>query len=427
MSKFKHLNQDERYIIQNMLDSRATFSAIAKRLGRDRSTISKEVREHLLFKKTGCLGLPFNDCDNRTQCGKFFCTKRCPDCTARCNLCMKYCDEYRPKTCPLLDSKPYVCNGCAKKMRCTLEKRIYSASYAQKEYELTAREVREGVCIPEEEAIKLDAIISPLIKQGQSVHSILKNNAAEIMYSEKTIYNYLDRGIFSARNIDLPRRVKFKERHSSHDHVKIDKRCRIGRSYDDFRKYMEEHAETPIVEIDSVIGTPGGKCLLTVHFVNCGFMLACLRDRDTAASVAAYFDHLDELLGRDTFKKLFPVLLGDNGCEFSDPTAIEKDVEGNERTKVFYCDPSAPYQKGAIENNHEFIRRVIPNGKSFDDYSQEDIDLMMNHINSYKRENLAWHTPYEIFALFYGQATLDKLGSKLIHPNEIILKPSLLK
>ena len=121
------------------------------------------------------------------------------------------------------------------------------------------------------------------------------------------------------------------------------------------------------------------------------------------------------------------MILTDKGSEFSDPLAIEFYEYGVYRTQVFYCNPSAPYQKGAVENNHEFIRRILPKGTSFNDLSQQDISLMMDHINSYKRENLAWHSPYETFEFFYGRDVLDKLGAKLISPNDIVLLPNLLR
>lgn len=91
------------------------------------------------------------------------------------------------------------------------------------------------------------------------------------------------------------------------------------------------------------------------------------------------------------------------------------------------CPP--PYQKGTAENNHEFIRRVLvlPKGASFDSPTQADIDLMMNHINSYTKTNLGNRSPYEMFCFFYGQEILDVLGEKLISPNDIILRPELLK
>lgn len=428
MVKYKHLTQEERFTIKEMLGKREPFSSIARELGRDRTTISKEVRNHITFKKTGGLGQAFNDCANRHNCGKAFCKRACPKCKhSKCNLCMTNCDHYEQEICEKLLKNPYVCNGCKIRHRCTLEKRIYSASYAQQEYMMTVREAHSGLCVSEEEALKLDELISPLILNGQSIHHICSTNRSEVMFSERTIYNYVDRGVFSARNIDLPRKVNFKPRKSAHDNVKIDRMCRIGRTFSDFKEYIKEHPDTAVVEMDSVIGSKGGSCLLTIHFTNSSFMLAFLRKRNTAASVVSVFDQFYDILEPETFQKLFPVILGDNGSEFSDPRSIEIDSDGVIRTKVFYCDPSSPYQKGAIENNHEFIRRVIPKGRTFDDLTQEKIDLMMDHINSYKRENLAWRSPYETFEFFYGRDVLDALGAHLVPAKDIILSPKLLK
>lgn len=428
MAKHKHLTIDERWEIQRMLDEKASFAAIARKLGRDRTTISKEIRSHLIFKKTGCLGQVFIDCAERLHCGKFFCEKGCEKCFySKCNECMKHCKIYRKEVCVKHTSKPYVCNGCSTRPKCTLEKRLYSATYAQKEYEASLKEARTGSCISEEEALALDAFITPLILKGQSIHHIVRNNPDEVMYSERTIYNYVDRGVISAKNIDLPRKVRFKPRRSKHETLKIDKLCRIGRTYQDYLDYVSEHPGCVVVEMDSVIGKVGGKCLLTIHFVKASFMLAYLRDRNTAASVTGIIDYLYKVLGEATFKELFPLILTDNGSEFSDPSAIEFDEDGVWRTSVYYCNPSSPFQKGSVENNHEFIRRVLPKGTSFNELTQDDIDLMMNHINSYKRENLAWRSPYEIFEFFYGRDVLDKLGAELISPNDIVLLPSLLK
>ena len=133
------------------------------------------------------------------------------------------------------------------------------------------------------------------------------------------------------------------------------------------------------------------------------------------------------MLGEELYKKLFPILLADNGTEFSNPEALEKDDKGNLRSRVFYCDPSAPGQKGACENNHEFIRRVIPKGTDIGLYSESQITKMMNHINSYGRPELGDKSPFEMFAFYYGSNVLDLLGVKQISPNEIILKPDLLK
>lgn len=430
MRKNKHLSIDERFTIKSMLDQSASFKAIARSLGRDCTTISKEVRNHLVFKKSGCFGRPFNDCANRFSCPV---SGLCSDPSCRfkkCSLCSRchlYCPDYFKQSCPSLLKPPYVCNGCRDRNRCTLEKHLYSASAAQQEYELVRSESRSGICLSEDEALQLDAFISPLLKKGQSIRHICVSNPSRIMFSEKTIYNYVDAGIFSARNIDLPRKVVYKPRRSPHDSFKVDKSCRTGRTYQDFLDFLSGWPDCPVVQMDSVIGRKGGKVLLTLHFVRSEFMLAFLRDANTAASVFWIIERLYWELRPDRFMQIFPVLLGDNGSEFSDPLSLEMDAENNQRTRVFYCDPSAPYQKGAAENNHEFIRRILPRGSSFDGLDQNDINRMMNHINSYKRANLGNRSPYEIFRFFYGQEILDALGAVPISPNDIILRPELLK
>jgi IS30 family transposase len=246
------------------------------------------------------------------------------------------------------------------------------------------------------------------------------------MYDERTLYNYVDYGLFSAKNIDMPRKVRMSRR-KVRKVYKVDKACRIGRTYTDFTVFMRNHPCLPFVEMDTVEGTKGGKVLLTLHFTIPQFMLAFIRDANTSQSVIDIFNQLYIELGPDVFCSLFKVILTDNGSEFSNPKAIEFDAQGNRRANVFYCDPSASFQKGAAENNHEMIRRIIPKGQSLDGYTQEDIHLMMNHINSYGRTNLGDKTPYEVFASFYGEEILRKMGATLILPDEVTLLPSLLK
>lgn len=430
MTKQKHLDLSERFLIQSMLSTSCSFKTIAKELYRDCTTISKEIRNHMIFKKTGCMGHAFNDCANRRNCSvthlceKSSCTiKRCSNCP-QCHL---YCEDYYKEYCARLQTSPYVCNGCNRRNKCTLEKHIYSAVAANKEYEEIRSESRSGISISENEAIQLDNLFSPLLLKGQSIHHICVTQPSAVMFSEKTIYNYVDAGLFTAKNIDLPRKVRYRARKSRHNSFKVDKACRIGRTYEDYQRFLESHPDCPVVELDSVEGTKGSKVLLSIHFVKSEFMIAFLRDRNTAASVFEVFEKIYWELGPDNFKRIFPLLLADNGSEFSDPISIEMDSENNLRTRVFYCDPSSPYQKGAAENNHEFIRRILPKGTSFDNLTQQKINVMMNHINSYHRLNLGNHSPYEMFRLFYGQDIIDALGASLISPNDITLRPELLK
>lgn len=430
-AKQKHLDLKSRYIIEHSLEASMSFKAIALELDKDCTTISKEVRNHLIFKKSGAFGRPFNDCALRLDCDIFHLCRDCSNQSGRpckfCGRCTSSCISYKKETCRKLDRPPYVCNGCSDRKSCTLEKRFYDALSAQKEYELTRSESRSGFDISEQELKQLDDMLSPLLRKGQSVHHICQNHADSIMHSEKTIYTYIENGLLSARNIDLPRKVRLRPRKAKPVPLKVDKSCRIGRTYQDFLAYMKLHPDTPVVELDSVEGVKGGKVLLTIHFVSSSFMLAFIRNANDSQSVADIFERLYLELRPDIFMELFPVLLADNGSEFSNPTAIELDRQGNRRCRLFYCDPSAPYQKGAAENNHEFIRRIIPKGVDFSPYSQEQVSLVMSHINSYLRKALGNKSPYETFAFQHGTDILEKFGLRLIPADEITLSPELLK
>ena len=427
MGTYTHLSKEEREVIEKMLNQSASLQSIGKTLNRHCYTISKEIRRHLHFVKSGCHGSPFNNCRNRADCGN---TMLCndPHCNDRlcryCIHCHKHCPDFEQEQCVRLDSPPYVCNGCPDRSRCTLEKHLYSAKYAQREYEQTKQEAGSGICLSKEELQQLDEFISPLIRKGQSIQHIVSNNPSAFSVSVKTIYHYIDAGFLSVRNIDLPRRVRY--HYGKKTHVQIDWSYQIGRKYKDYLRFCNENPRFPQVQMDSVIGTKGGKALLTIHFVDSQFMLAYLRDRNTAASVAQIFDDLYQRLKPETFRTLFPALLTDNGMEFSNPLALEQDAMHNARTRVFYCRALAPYQKGAAENNHEFIRRILPKGTSFNHLTQEDIDLMMSHINSYSRAALGNKSPYEIFRQLHGQKVLDLLNIKAIPPNDIVLRPRLL-
>lgn len=433
MNKNKHLTLDERRQIELLLSERLSFKAIGERLGRDCTTISKEVRGHYVFEKSGSYFNSFNDCVHNKKCShKGDVCKICNNtawhnrCSV-CGKCMTSCKDYEKKQCFSYLKPPYVCNGCVERRKCRLEKRFYRGIAAQKKYEVVRSESRSGFNLTESERKRLDSIISPLLKNGQSLHHILVNNADSIPCCEKTAYVYADNGLFSAKNIDMPRKVRFRPRKKKSVSLKVDKACRIGRTYEDFKLYCESNPSVPITELDTVEGLRGGAVLLTIHFVRPKLQLAFLREANDSQSVIDIFDRLYVLLGDENYRKIFSLCLADNGSEFSNPTAIETDYNGGIKTKMFYCNPSSPGQKGSCENNHEFIRRIIPKGVDLSKYSQKQIDLMMDHINSYSRPELGDKTPYEAFCFYYGKEILSRLGVRKIPSNEVILKPSLLK
>lgn len=433
MAKYSHMSSSDRFDIEAGLNDGQKFREIGEAVGKDCTTISKEVRSHLIYKKTGAYGRPFNDCVNRKTCKLSGVCADCPENRQRnrfcstCSKCIDNCTMYAKEVCPRLSKPPYVCNGCKDKRTCTLEKRLYDAAAAQSEYASILVEARQGVALSDDEKARLDAIISPLLRQGQSLHNICLNHKAELMVSERTLYTYMDAGLFSARNIDMPRKVRMRPRRKRPDTIKVDPKCRQGRTLEDYKQYLKEHPDVPVVQLDSVEGIKGGAVLLTITFPSAGLQLAVRRDHNDAQSVNDIFDRLYLELGPETYMVLFPILLADNGSEFSDPKHLEFDANGNQRSHMFYCNSSAPYQKGSCEVHHEMIRRIIPKGIDITPYTQDQISLMMSHINSYKRKTLGNKSPYEVFEFLYGKEVLDKLGLRLIPSDKIILSPELLK
>ena len=257
---------------------------------------------------------------------------------------------------------------------------------------------------------------------------VMANHKDEIMLDEKTVRNYLNAGLFTTGKMDLLNTVKMRPRKNKQE-VKVERACREGRTYRDFLGFMEKHPDTPVVQMDSVMGPAEANepVLLTIHFVEAELMLAFKREANTARSVITIFDDLQRLLGEDGFMKLFQVILCDNGSEFSAPSRIEADVDGALRTKLFYSDPGAPYQRGACENNHSLIRRVIKKGASLRPYSQEDINLLMNHINSYTRKKLNQRSAFDVFSLLHNPSLLESLGIVKIDPDDVTLNTSLFK
>jgi IS30 family transposase len=245
------------------------------------------------------------------------------------------------------------------------------------------------------------------------------------MCSERTIYKLIDQGVLSVRNIDLLRKVRYRPRRRI-KLFKVDRNCRIGRTYLDYEAFIAEHPDTPIVQMDTVEGNKGGKVFLTIFFTQSDLMLIYLRERNTSQSVIDIINSLEEALGEELFRLLFPVILADNGSEFSNPKAIEFGASGSRRTMMFYCDPSSPYQKPGIERSHEYIRMVLPKGTSFDHLSRSDAGLLACHINSYVRKKLNDRSTITTFSFFHGDTTLQKLGLRAIPPKDVNLSPSLL-
>ena len=430
MAKYKHITDIERLEIEHALRQGASLKKIAAKIGKHHSTVAREILARSVASDKGAFGRVTNRCVSRLSCDRRQLCEDKPDCVKRCSvcrLCNSACTDFREQVCPKLAAAPYICNGCEDESVCVLRKRYYLHNPAHSNYRNLLVDSREGANITEGELLGLDALVSPLVGRGQSVHHILANNPDRFALNEKPVYRYIAGGLFSAKNGDMPRVCMLKPRSRKPVEHKVDTKCRIGRTHTDYQAFLAAAPDTRVVEMDSVIGRVGGKVLLTLMFTWCGFMLAFIRDRNDSQSVIDVFGRLWTAAGADLFRRLFPVLLTDNGSEFSNPAALELTSEGNIKTRVFYCDPRATNQKARIERNHEFIRMVFPKGTSFDNLSQADVDLTMSHVNSYSRPTLDDKSPFSLFAFAYGADIPDLLGIRKIAPNEIHLKPALIQ
>ena len=306
-------------------------------------------------------------------------------------------------------------------------KYYYRAQIAEQDYREVLSGTRRGINKTTLELDDLDRLISPLLKQGQPLNYIFATHEDEIGCSRRSIYHYLEQGAFSAGPIDLPRKVRYKPRKVRKHIEKSVPGYRVELTYKDFERYMEDHPEANVVEMDTVEGSKGGPVLLTMLFRSCNFMLIFLLARNTQADVCEIFEAMELVLGTEKMRDLFEVSLTDNGLEFKNPSLLERNLSGQRHTHVFYCDPMASWQKGRLEKNHEFIRYILPKGRPFTMLTKAQVVTMMNHINSTARASLNGRTPFELASLLLPDTLLRWSGASAIPHDEVLLKPRLLK
>ena len=385
MTKHKHLTLSDRNDIQLGLERGETFKAIGQSILKDPTTVSKEVKRNRQVRESTCDKLP----------------------------------------CPLLNKAPFVCNGCPKRRQnCGYKKIFYLAKQAQKQYEQTLVEAREGTPLNSKTFWDMDKIISDGVKKGQHIYHILKTHNLDV--SSSTVYRHIRKGYLSIAPIDLARAVKFKERRKS-KLPSIPKESKKGRSYEDFLNYLALKQLNSWLEMDTVMGRMGGKVLLTFNLSFCNFIFARLLDNKTALEVTKHLYDIKNTLHQadKDFFQLFPVILTDNGGEFARVDDIEMNVRGE--SKLFFCDPNRSDQKGRIEKNHTLIRDILPKGTSFDNLTQEDINLVCSHVNSVKRAALNGKSAYELFAFTYGEEIPKLLGISKIPAEDVCQSSKLLQ
>lgn len=398
MTNYNQLNKDERDTIQYMIDKGHNFTSISNAIKKDRTTISKELKRNRYIKG-------YDDYFNK----KYI------------NNAVNECDTLK---------RIHVCNHCKDKGYCHKRKLYYNSKIAHERYESILKESRQGVNITPEIIDQIEHAIIPLIKnKKQSINQVYLKHRDILYFSIPTLYHYIDLGVLSICNLDLPKKVKYKPRKNNQD--KQNKRelaLLIGRKYDDYTNFFLEHANYTVCEMDTVIGTQdSSKVLLTILIVKTNFMIIRLMDKKNVECVNKEFDKFKDVLGSELYSKVFSIVLTDNGSEFFDPLHIEYDYNTGEKiSNVFYCNPYSSWQKGNIEKNHEFIRKVFPKGTSFDDMSFETIHKLENAINNIPRKKFDGKSPFELTNELFPEF-IKKLSYCYIPSDEIDLNPDSFK
>lgn len=421
-NSFSHLTLEERKIILAGIRSGATKTAIAKTIGKDKSTVGKEIKLHRVLS---------HKCSLPLECSAY---KKC----VHGRFCTPDCIDYIPFHCSRRDRSPGACDGCSRWRYCRFNKFTYSPEEANLDYKACLIDSRRGVNLTVPEAKQMAAIIGPLLKQGLSPYQILQIHP-ELGISEKTMYNYIEDGIFreiaGITSLDLRRQVsrKIPRKKSAAYKKRTDNRYLHGRTYKDYLAYIEDNPDAFVTQMDTVYNDgSNGPFIQTFKFIRSGVLFGVWHTSRTSLSMKDGIDLLESVLGAVVFRRYVNVLLTDRGSEFSAVDAIETSADGTRRTRLFFCDPMMAGQKGSLENKHIELRYILPKGTDLYGLgldSQEALNLALSHVNSSPVEKLGGRSPLELAEFMYHDLyeALAGFGIRQIEKDKIILKPYLLK
>lgn len=400
MANYCHLSYEDRKNIEDGLNENKSINQIANELERNHSTILREISRNKMYYEPKSYGTYKNN------------------------------NFDRDISCSRLKKSPYVCNGCKSRSGCRKERWTYYARKANDSYQEVKSEARKGINLTPEEVYTINTILTPLIKKGQTINHLYINHPDILNFSKPSFYNYVNNGVFEFKQVNFPRIVKYKKRKNSDKRrTRKEREILVNRKYNDFISYILENPDLNIVEMDTVCGLQEeSDCFLTILWRKSKFMLIYKLENQTTDEVSKIFKYLQETIPLEIYRKLFQIILTDNGHEFFDVNSIECiQTTGEYVTHLFFCDPHMSCQKGMIEKNHEFIRYILPKGSSFKNINQETCNKIMNNINSLCRDSLNGKSPYEAMLFLCNEQILNSLNCYYINPDDIILNNTILK
>ena len=421
-NSFSHLTLEERRIILTGITNGSSKTAIAQTIGKDKSTVGKEIKLHRSLTHKGKMPL---ECNNYRKCpyGRQ-CTSDCP--------------EYDPFKCSRRDRSPGACNGCSYWSKCRFDKYAYCPEDAHTDYRTVLIDSRQGVNITTSQAKAIAGIVAPLLKKGQSPYQIIANHP-EIGISEKTLYNYIEGDVFheiaGITAMDLRRQVsrKMSKKKAKGYKKRADRKYLLGRTYKDYMVYIDENPNVFVTQMDTIYNNEISEPFIqTFKFIHSGIIFAILHNSKTSESMKQGVDLLESILGTEVFRKYVHILLTDRGTEFSADDAMETGTDNTRRTRVFYCDPMQSGQKGSLENKHIKLRYIFPKGtdlRALGLVDQDALNTVLIHVNSVPLEKLGGKSPIDVADFMYHDLfeRLETFGLHKIEKDKIVLKPYLLK
>lgn len=375
MKKWKHINFEQRKTIASGIAHKMKLKDIAELLYLDPTGISREVKRNRTIVE------PIKSNNN---------------------------------ICPTLKRWPYVCSNCKKRYKdCPFNKYYYNARLAQKYADYNLKSSRRGLDISTDEFKNLDSIIKNGVDNNKSIYQIKIENKDTIDKSITTLYRYINKGYLTTSRLDLPYAVKYKKRkhNKKYDYSNNNKIDRTGHTYLDYLSYLHKNPGTFVWQLDFLGSIKSdSKSILTFILPNLQFTLLEIINKPDSSKVVEFFDKLEERIGTENFIELIPVILTDRDPCFADILGIcFSKITGEERCKIFYCDPYVSNQKPNVENINKQLRLFLPKKSSIDKYSKNDIKQINYTLLNKPLKSLDSYTPKEAFIKVFDENLFDKL------------------
>ena len=371
---WKHINFEQRKTINSCISHNFKLVQIAELLQLDPTSISKEVKRNRIVVKPGSTN----------------------------------------KICNKLNRWPYVCTNC--KLRysnCVLDKYRYDPKIAQNKADANLINSRRGLDLDDNEYQILDKLIKEGIENKESIYQIKIKNSDVITKSLTSIYRYINNGFLSTKRIDLPYAVKYKKRkyNKKYDYSSSNPIDRNNHTYLDYLAYMHKNPKANAWQLD-FLGSikKDSKSILSLILPELQLIMIDIIKNPNSDKVVKFFDSIEDAIGIENFQMLFTVILTDRDPCFADISGIcySKNT-GEERCKLFFCDPYVSSQKPNIENANKQLRKFFPKHSSIERYTSKDIKEINKKIINMPLKSLDGYTPQEAFIKVYDEELFLKL------------------